>query len=110
MNDTSSTLQQCIDECLRCYQLCLSTAMGHCLEMGGEHVEKQHFTLMMSCAEICRTAAHFMLIGSAHHPHVCRECAEICLECAKDCERIGGMRDCVQACRSCAELCQEMAM
>jgi hypothetical protein len=44
-------------------------AMNHCLMLGGKHTEKKHFTLMMACAEICRTSAHFMLIGSPHHEH-----------------------------------------
>ena len=57
-------MKSCIAECLRCYQTCLSTAMGHCLEIGGQHTEPKHFTLMMACAEICRTSAHFMLLGS----------------------------------------------
>nr|WP_258117014.1 hypothetical protein [Mesorhizobium onobrychidis] len=64
MHHLSPEMKSCIDECLRCYSVCLSTAMGHCLELGGQHTEKQHFTLMMACAEICRTSAHFMLIGS----------------------------------------------
>jgi hypothetical protein len=105
----SKDMQTCIDECLQCYKTCLGMAMTHCLETGGKHVEPQHFRLMMACAEICRTAAHFMLLGTSHHKHVCRECAEICAECAKDCERVGGMDDCVVACRSCAESCKAMA-
>jgi hypothetical protein len=109
MNHLGAEMQHCIDECLRCYQVCLSTAMGHCLEMGGPHTEKRHFTLMIACAEICRTSAHFMLIGSEHHKHTCRECAEICTECADDCERIGDMQECVTACRRCAETCARMA-
>ena len=71
MHHLSPEMKSCIDECLRCYSVCLSTAMGHCLELGGQHTEKQHFTLMMACAEICRTSAHFMLIGSEHHKHTC---------------------------------------
>jgi len=71
-------MKSCIAECLRCYQTCLSTAMGHCLEIGGQHTEPKHFTLMMVCAEICRTSAHFMLLGSDLHKLTCRECAEIC--------------------------------
>ena len=71
----SPEMRHCIDECLRCYSVCLSMAMNHCLEVGGEHVAPQHFRLMMACAEICRTAAHFMLIGSEHHRHTCAECA-----------------------------------
>jgi hypothetical protein len=109
MNQMSKEMQSCIDECLRCYQVCLGTAMTHCLETGGKHVEPQHFRLMMACAEICRTAAHFMLLNTPHHKHVCGECAEICTECAKDCERIGGMDDCVKACKQCAESCRAMA-
>lgn len=102
-------MQQCIDACLECYRTCLSTAMNHCLEMGGEHVEPKHFRLMMACAEMCRTSAHFMLINTPHHKHTCKECAEICQECADDCERIGDMDECVSACRRCAKSCLAMA-
>ena len=104
-----ATMRQCIDACLNCYSVCLSTATGHCLAVGGAHVERQHFTLMLACAEICRTAAHFMLLGSPPHKHLCAECAEICAQCAEDCERLGDMNDCVAACRACAEACRRMA-
>jgi hypothetical protein len=106
---TSPEMKACVEECLRCYSVCLSTAMNHCLEMGGEHVKKEHFTLMMACAEICRTSAHFMLLGTPHHKHTCRECAEICTQCADDCERLGDMEECVTACRACADSCRAMA-
>lgn len=109
MNHTNGDMKACIEHCLACYATCLSTATGHCLEKGGEHTEKKHFTLMLACAEICRTSAHFMLIGSPHHKHTCGECAEICAECADDCERIGDMQECVDACRRCAESCRKMA-
>ena len=109
MAQMNSEMQKCTDECLRCYSVCLSMAMNHCLEVGGEHVAPQHFRLMMACAEICRTAAHFMLIGSRHHKHTCAECAEICEECARDCERLDGMQECVEACRRCAESCRKMS-
>jgi hypothetical protein len=109
MHQISKEMQSCIDQCLTCYKMCLGTAMTHCLEMGGKHVEPAHFRLMMACAEICRTSAHFMLLNTPHHKHTCRECSEICEECAKDCERIGEMGDCVQACRSCADSCRRMA-
>jgi hypothetical protein len=82
--------------------------MNHCLETGGEHVAPPHFRLMMAC-ERCRTSAHFMLISSPHHKHTCREGAEICTECAKDCERLDWMEDCVAACRACAESCSATA-
>jgi hypothetical protein len=109
MHHLSPAMKACIDDCLACYATCLGTAMNHCLEAGGEHVAPPHFRLMMACAEICRTSAHFMLINTPHHAHTCRECAEICAECADDCARIGGMEDCVRACRTCAESCRKMA-
>lgn len=105
----STEICECVQNCLDCYQSCLGTAMHHCLEAGGEHTAPPHFRLMIACAEICRTAAHFMLLGSQHHMHLCRECAEICTECADDCERIGDMAECVEACRRCAESCRRMA-
>ncbi|MCF6370671.1 four-helix bundle copper-binding protein [Rhizobium halophilum] len=109
MHQISSDMKNCIDQCLACYAECLSSAMGHCLELGGKHTGPAHFKLMMACAEICRTSAHFMLIGTEHHKHTCRECAEICRQCAEDCERIGEMQACVDACRRCAESCEKMA-
>lgn len=109
MHHMSDDMRACIDRCLSCYSTCLGTAMTHCLEAGGKHTEPAHFRLMLACSEMCRTAAHFMLLTTPHHKHTCRECAEICEECAQDCERIGDMDECVKACRSCAESCRRMA-
>lgn len=77
--------------------------------MGGEHARPEHMKLMLDCADICRTAADFMLRGSPRHGMICQSCAEICEACAEDCERIGEMTECVEACRACAESCREMA-
>ena len=62
----STDMQACIDECLRCYQICLGSAMTHALETGGKHTDPKHFRLMMACAGLCRAAAHFMLLNSPH--------------------------------------------
>lgn len=105
----SEDMTRCIETCLACYKTCTHMAFNHCLQMGGEHVEPEHFKLMIACAEICRTSAYFMLIDTPHHRHTCRECAEICAECAQDCERIGEMEQCVAACRACADSCRQMA-
>jgi hypothetical protein len=105
----SHEMQACIDACLHCYRTCLEMASQHCLPMGGKHVEPDHFRLMLACAEICRTSAHFMLLGTMLHKRICAECSAICLECAADCERVGDMEECVEACRRCAESCRAMA-
>lgn len=109
MRTVSPQMQDCIDNCLACYQACFSTAMNHCLQMGGKHVAPDHFRTMMECARICQTSAHFMLMNSPHHPHVCAECAEICLKCAKSCDGLEGMEECAAACRTCADSCKAMA-
>ncbi len=109
MHRMSGEMQSCIDECLRCYQTCLGMASNHCLPTGGKHVEPEHFRLMLACAEICRTSAHFMLLGTAHHKHTCAECADVCEDCARSCEQVGDMQACVEQCRRCAESCRKMA-
>ncbi len=108
MQHNNAQMQQCIDNCTSCHAMCLSMASQHCLEAGGKHVEASHFRLMMDCAQICQTSADFMLRGSAHHAHVCKECADICRDCAASCEAVGGMDECVAACRKCAESCGQM--
>lgn len=109
MHHTIPKMQSCIDECLRCYQVCLGMSTNHCLKTGGTHAAPEHIQLMLACAEICRASAQVMIIGSSHHKHLCAECADICEDCANECERIGEMDHCVQACRSCADSCRKMA-
>jgi hypothetical protein len=109
-----STLQndrkECIEDCLDCYRICTDTAMSHCLPAGGEHVEPEHFRLMLNCAELCRTTAGFLLSESEFGLGICALCEEVCEACADSCRSIGGMEDCVQACEMCAESCAAMGM
>ncbi len=106
---SAAEMSECIEHCTDCHRACLETAMNHCLEAGGKHVEPEHFRLMMNCAEICQTSANFMLSGSDLHHLTCGVCAEVCKRCADDCERVGDMEECVRACRQCAESCARMA-
>lgn len=105
----SAETEACIANCLACHHACLEAAMNHCLEMGGAHLEKAHVRLMRDCAEICQTAANFMLSSSRFHGRVCGVCAEVCDACADSCETLDGMADCARACRACAESCSRMA-
>jgi hypothetical protein len=87
----SARVQGCIVDCLECYSLCKQQATDR---------------LMEDCAEICRTAADFMLRGSVYHAEVCAVCARICEACAQSCEEAGGMDECARACRGCAQSCR----
>ena len=105
----SAEMTACIQACLDCYRHCQHTALTHCLEMGGEHVEPKHFRLMMDCAESCRTSAAMMINDSPYHAESCRLCAQICRDCAESCRRVGDMDECVRACEQCADACEAMA-
>jgi hypothetical protein len=102
-------MQSCVDACSDCHQLCLKTAMNQCLEMGGQHVEAEHFRLMISCAEICQTSANFQLSNSPFSYRLCAVCAEVCEACAVSCRRIGNMDECAEVCDRCVESCRQMA-
>ena len=102
-------MQSCIKACEDCHRICLTMATRYCLEMGGKHVEPEHFRLMLSCAEMCQTSANFMLSASPMHRSTCRACAEVCDACADSCEQITGMEECAKVCRSCAQSCRAMA-
>ncbi len=59
-------MEECIQNCLDCYRVCLEM-VTHCLQMGGRHAEASHIRLLLDCVEICRTSADFMLRGSPRH-------------------------------------------
>jgi hypothetical protein len=110
MQQLSPEMKSCLDACQHCHAVCLQTAMQHCLEVGGKHVEPEHFRLMMACAQICQTSVELMLIGWEHHGAQCGICAQACEDCARDCDRLGGMEECAAACRACAKECRAMAI
>lgn len=111
MKNMDQNIKDCIETCNECRDECETMLFQHCLEAGGKHVEQAHVKLMADCIEICQTAAHFMLRGSAQHKAVCGTCADICEACAESCEKIGGeeMKNCAETCRKCAETCREMS-
>lgn len=112
MSEHSTLMQECIDNCTQCHNLCVET-INHCLEMGGMHAEASHIRIMQDCAQLCATSADFMLRGSDMHSTTCGACAEACERCADDCERLADgdeqMLRCAEMCRACAASCREMA-
>lgn len=109
MHEMSSEMQSCIDECLRCHQMCFGMAMTHCLEAGGDHVKPSHFRAMIACGEMCRDAAAMMLMKAPRAADFCRLCADVCEDCARECDPIPDMKDCAAECRRCAEECRKMS-
>ncbi|MEQ1620281.1 MAG: hypothetical protein ABL919_02665 [Methylococcales bacterium] len=40
--NTEHSMHDCIEACSYCHQVCLQTAMSHCLQVGEKHVEADH--------------------------------------------------------------------
>ena len=93
-------LTSCVAECNHCTAACLEEKdvkmLARCIKLD------------IDCAEICNLAISFVSRGSEHAEHVLHECAEICNECAKECEKHSHMehcKRCAEICRACAEAC-----
>ena len=100
-------IESCVVACGNCSRVCLGH-VRHCLELGGDHGEPAHIAGLLTCANICRTAAELMTIDSEWHPTVCDLCAQVCEECADACAAMDDMEECVAACRQCAQACRIM--
>jgi hypothetical protein len=103
-------IQNCIVDCLNCYQVCMET-ITYCLEKGGKHAEPEHMKLLLDCGKICQTSANFMLRGSKQHVSVCQATALIARVCSASCEEFKDddqMKACAAACQACADSCEAM--
>jgi hypothetical protein len=105
----SLQIRASMDALLQCHRVCLSMAMTHCFEIGGEHARPQHLRLMLDCAEFCLLTADMLARKSQFHNRICALSAEICDVCAADCAKLGHMDGCVAICRTTAALCREAA-
>ena len=109
---TNEEVNKCIQLCRDCHGICIQT-IAHCLKLGGRHATPDHIRLFTDCAQMCVTAADYMLRESPFHERVCRLCSELCTMCAKDCEQVGGddqmVKQCIEMCRNCAGSCERMA-
>ena len=110
-HEKHAAMQECIDACHACHATCEAT-IQHCLAAGGENAAVNHIRTMQDCAEICQTAANFMLRRSASSGQLCAVCAEVCRACAESCETMvddAMMRECADVCRRCAKAGEKIA-
>jgi hypothetical protein len=99
-------IQQCIQDCISCHDVCLQTATA-CEQSGGEHASPDHINILRDCAELCLVAAHFLQHNSALVGYVCQACAQATTHCGNECDRMGDT-DCANACRNAAWACEQM--
>jgi hypothetical protein len=111
-HQSDDDMQQCIQLCQDCHALCVQT-VGHCLTLGGRHATPDHIRVLLDCAEICETTAHYLLRESPLHARVCGFCADVCRQCADSCQQAAGedqmVKQCVEMCRRCAKSCDRMS-
>lgn len=109
---TSSSMQNCIDNCTQCHQACVR-AIAHCLEKGGAYADLKHIQILQDCTRISEVSSSFMIRHSGFHTLICDTCAKICKACAESCDSFDNdevMQACAEACRKCAKSCEEMSL
>ncbi len=106
MSMSQVEMQQCIQDCLNCHATCMRTAEAY-KQAGGDHASKEHIYMLLDCAEMCLTAAHFMQHNSPLYGYTCQAAMQVATHCAGECDRMGDT-DCANACRICASSCEQL--
>ncbi len=100
-------MQQCIEDCMSCYNVCIQTARA-CQQAGGEHAEQGHIWMLLDCAEICQTVAHFMEHDNPLYGYVTSAAAQITNHCSERCAQMGD-DDCANACKNASWSLQQIS-
>ena len=103
--------QTCIDACNDCFEACEFCATSDLREQDVKSMARC-IQLNRDCANICSIASQFMSRDSEYSKKICAICADVCDECAQECEKYTDMEHCklcAQACRRCAEECRKIA-
>ncbi len=99
-------MKECIDACLACAIACENCATA-CLNEHDVQMMKNCILIDRDCADVCSLTARLLARESKHGEHLAKECREICLACAAECDKHDNdhCKKCAEACRKCAEAC-----
>ncbi|MEP9351466.1 four-helix bundle copper-binding protein [Xanthobacter sp. KR7-225] len=97
-----------VDLLLDCARVCTETAAD--METGRSAAEPERLRLMFANAEVCRAAAHVMILGVPHHRELCEACVSLCEACAAACGDDAEAGECAATCRACAEACRNVVV
>ena len=107
-------IQTALDDNSNCYQACVLT-MLYCIQMGNEHAEPKHVSLLMDCAELTELTEHFILRqpdNTEYLKDLAQITAKVTMLCAESCENLAPedeqMKACAQICRKAAESCRAL--
>lgn len=105
-NHLSSEIQACIKNCLECHNVCLQT-ISYCIEASPRHSDL--IRSLLSCAEICRLNANFMLLESEYQRELLQVCESASEKAASICDgKAGGnfqLKLCAEICRVTSSSC-----
>lgn len=94
-----NSLANCIVACESCYSACFEEPniknLTRCIKMNRD------------CIEMCMLVMGFVARNSSEAASVVRTCAELCSDCADECEKHDHVhcKECADACRECEERC-----
>ena len=100
-------IQQCIQDCMNCYNVCLQTARA-CQQAGGEHARQEHIWMLHDCADICQAAAHFLEHSNPLYGYVTSAAAQVTNHCGEQCALMGD-DDCANACKTASWSLQQVS-
>jgi hypothetical protein len=109
-SSSNSTIEQCIDDCLRCVRTCSASveeSLAHDPAKMADCIRLCH-----ECAPVCGACVTLLSGNSRFEYKLCDACADICEACAAECGKypeMKTMRECAEACRRCAKACREVA-
>ena len=95
-----------IQACLECFTAC-NYCIYKCMEMADKH-HLRCISLCSDCAEICALCAKLGIKMSEYSHHLMNLCADICFECAIECDKFPEhehCRNCAETCKKCAQEC-----
>ncbi|MBR9970738.1 four-helix bundle copper-binding protein [Magnetospirillum sulfuroxidans] len=104
-------MKDCINACDLAHRAATEAAI-HAMQQGGKLADWELVQLLLDTADICETAADFLLRSSRQYTPVLRVASEIADKCADACEKLAPsdlrMKECAQSCRRAATQCRKL--
>jgi hypothetical protein len=102
---------ECLKACNSCADQCAAT-FHHCVRevASGKKEHAGALRFVADCEGFCRFSASIVARQSPFMAYACSACANICRDCAGECDKFDAptMKDCAKACRACETSCRTM--
>ncbi|TRM11502.1 four-helix bundle copper-binding protein [Lentibacillus cibarius] len=111
LSTSPTAMDNCIEACLKCMRACEECTMACLFQEPDVQARATCIQTLNDCAEICALAGQYMSRSSTFSAQFCGVCANVCEQCATECEKFKDThcQECAAICRQCAEACRKMA-